>query len=93
MPLFAITFDERKRTHNYKPLYDQLNTWGAAHLQNSVWLVNLNARAGQVRDALFSHMHSDDTVCVIELEQGSSWSAQNVRQTGSDWLTAYVQRY
>jgi CRISPR/Cas system-associated endoribonuclease Cas2 len=36
--LYVITYDVRAKNPAYQSLYDQLNEWGAAHLQDSVWL-------------------------------------------------------
>jgi CRISPR/Cas system-associated endoribonuclease Cas2 len=55
MSLYVITYDVRtKNRDDYQSLYDQLNEWGAAHLQNSVWLADMNGTASAVRDALRS---------------------------------------
>jgi CRISPR/Cas system-associated endoribonuclease Cas2 len=42
MTLCVITYDVRAKNHEYESLYEQLNEWGAAHLQNSVWLADMN---------------------------------------------------
>jgi hypothetical protein len=80
----------RLKNHDYQSLYDQLKDWSAAHLQNSVWLADLNGTAGAVRDVLKDHMHSDDTICVIELpEPIQGWATWKARKTGTDWLKAH----
>jgi len=90
MPLYVITYDERAKTRNYQPLYDQLNSWGAAHLQNSVWLANLKGPAATIRDLLRAHMHADDTVCVVQLPaSGADWATHNARPVGVNWLRSH----
>jgi CRISPR/Cas system-associated endoribonuclease Cas2 len=90
MSLYVIAYDVRAKNHEYQPLYDQLAKWNAAHLQNSVWLANLNGGATTVKDALKAHMHADDTVCVIELpEPLGDWATSHARKTGNDWLRAH----
>jgi hypothetical protein len=86
--LFILTYDERaSHGRNYQPLYDLLNGWGAVHLQDSVWLANLNAaKATIVRDAMMAKMHPDDTACVIELKAGSDWATIHERPGAVDWL-------
>lgn len=87
MPKYIITYDERTRTHDYKPLYKQLNDWQAAHLQNSVWLANLKGDAAEIRKLLLSHMHKDDTLAVLRLPDNDwEWATHNVRETGRIWL-------
>jgi CRISPR/Cas system-associated endoribonuclease Cas2 len=90
MTLYVISYDVRSTNHEYQPLYDQLNSWGAAHLQNSVWLADLTDTAGSVREILKAHMHKDDTVCVIQIFTNSKWSTWNARTTGTDWLYSHV---
>lgn len=88
MTLFVLTYDERISTHDYTPLYDLLNSWGAAHLQNSVWLANLNGKAAAVRDAMRIHMHPNDTIAVIELAAVPDWATIGTRPEGLTWLKA-----
>jgi CRISPR/Cas system-associated endoribonuclease Cas2 len=90
MALYIITYDERAKHRDYKPLYDQLNAWRAAHLQNSVWLVDLTSNTSQIRDTLLKHMHPDDTVCVIQMFPNSNWAAINARPAGVDWLKSHA---
>ena len=90
MSLYMIAYDERAATRNYQPLYDQLATWGAAHLQNSVWLAELRGPAEAVREILKVHMHADDTICVIQLpDTPAQWATQYARDTGTNWLRAH----
>lgn len=90
MSLFVISYDVRTTNHQYQPLYDQLNAWKAAHLQNSVWLADLNGTAAAVRDTLKKHMHPDDTLCVLQIFANSEWATQNAKKEGVDWLKAHL---
>lgn len=93
MSLFVITYDVRTRPgHDYQPLYDQLANWDAAHLQNSVWLADLNGTAIQVRESLKPYMHQDDTLCVLQLFKNSGWATLNARKTGTDWLKDHMDQ-
>lgn len=93
MAYYAITYDVRTRPgHDYQPLYDQLNAWSAAHLQNSVWLVDLSGGASQVRETLNQHLHPDDTCCVIQVFENSDWATWNARQEGVDWMRTHLGR-
>jgi CRISPR/Cas system-associated endoribonuclease Cas2 len=85
---FVVTYDVRLRNHSYQPLYDQLNAWQAAHLQDSVWLLEMNATAAAIRDALMAHMHRDDTACVVQLAVGANWATRGARPEGTAWLQA-----
>jgi hypothetical protein len=86
MTLYVITCEERATDHDYKPLYAQLEKWGAAQMQNSVWLLNTNFFPEQIRNAARSLMHENDSVFVITVFKNSAWSSVNVRRTGDDWL-------
>ena len=89
--LCILTYDQRVTHHDYQPLYDLLNEWGAQHLQNSVWLADLNAsNAAVVRDAMKATMHSDDTACVIELKSGSDWATSHARKGAAEWLRQHL---
>jgi CRISPR/Cas system-associated endoribonuclease Cas2 len=91
MALYVITYDVRaKNSEDYQSLYDQLNEWGAGHLQNSVWLADMDGTAAAVRDALRRHLHPDDTVCVIQIFPNSDWATRHARKTGTDWLKSHT---
>jgi hypothetical protein len=86
--LFVLTYDVRATHHDYSSLYALLNSWRAAHLQDSVWLADLNGGAEAIRDAMIAHMHTDDTACVIQLPptQAPQWAVRNCRPEGLTWL-------
>jgi CRISPR/Cas system-associated endoribonuclease Cas2 len=90
MALYLISYDVRLKNHDYQSLYDTLNHWKAAHLQNSVWLVESSAAAQVVLQSLQQHVHSDDTICVIELKAGVGWETVHARPTGNAWLSSHV---
>jgi hypothetical protein len=88
---YIITYDERQRTRDYQPLYDALDKLGAAHLQNSVWLLDRSTgTAESIHNHLKTAMHPDDTLCLIELPNRlGDWCYTNVRKAGGDWLRAH----
>jgi CRISPR/Cas system-associated endoribonuclease Cas2 len=88
--LYVLTYDVRAKNHDYTRLYELLNSWKAAHLQDSVWLADMNGGAEAVRDAMRAHMHPDDTVCVVQLPaSGANWAAINARPDGVQWLKTH----
>jgi len=89
MTTFLLSYDVRSTNHNYAPLYALLQSWKAAHLQNSVWLADLVGSASAIRDFMLTHMHADDTVAVIEVDQKPDWAIRNVRPDGVSWLKAH----
>lgn len=90
MPGYVITYDVRSSNHDYSKLYAMLNSWKAAHLQNSVWLAELVGPAVTIRELIKSTLHKDDTVAVIQIFGNSDWAVLNARQTGVDWLNAKI---
>jgi CRISPR/Cas system-associated endoribonuclease Cas2 len=89
MTLFVLTYDVRATHHDYTNLYNLLASWRAAHLQNSVWLADMNGNAAAVRDAMKAHMHLDDTVAVIQMPStGTDWATIHTRPEGTAWLKA-----
>ena len=89
MTAFVLTYDVRASNHDYTRLYALLTGWNAAHLQNSVWLADLKGPASAIRDLMRTHMHTDDTLSVIQLAQAPDWATLSVRDTGSQWLKAH----
>lgn len=91
MTLFVMTYDVRATHHDYTNLYNLLQSWRAAHLQNSVWLADMNGTAEAIRNAMRTHMHQDDTISVIQLPAAGagSWAAVNVRPEGMTWLRTH----
>ena len=87
MTAFLITYDEHHH-HDYGALYQLLAGWGAAHLANSVWLVNLNATAEVVRNVVAGKLHRADTLAVLELRQQTQWATLNVKPAANAWLSA-----
>jgi hypothetical protein len=92
MALFVLSYDQSSTYHDYSNLFALLTSWRAAHLQNSVWLVDMNGNAETVRDAMRAHMHTDDTVAVIQLPGPGfgSWAAVQCRPEGITWLRAHI---
>jgi CRISPR/Cas system-associated endoribonuclease Cas2 len=91
MALFVLTYDQRATHHNYSNLYALLNSWGAAHLQNSVWLADMASGTAQtILEAMRAHMHTDDTICVIQLPNPGAvqWWSTHCRPEGVSWLKA-----
>lgn len=92
MGLYLISYDLRKQ-RDYEPLWDALAKANASRLLQSVWLVELSAEIGAVRQALSALMDNDDGLAVIELKPGSGWATKSVLPAGNTWLTSHVRAY
>lgn len=78
MAVFIISYDLRKPDYDYQPLYNALDEWGAKHIQDSVWGIQVDASAEQIFDDLWQHMHNaKDRLFVITFDKGQNYKAQN----------------
>jgi len=59
-------------------------TW--CHLEKSVWLVETDQGAAEVRDAIKALLHSSDILFVARLS--GNWASVNLGSTRSEWLKA-----
>jgi hypothetical protein len=90
--LFAISYDQH-RDRDYTPIWTLLRRWGAARVLESLWLANLNASAGTVRETIRQATRNEDSIVVIELKPGSEWSSYNAQAPGAAWLNQNLVRY
>lgn len=76
--MFIISYDLRKPDHDYEPLYDELDSIGAKHIQDSVWAVRTTSNAEAVFDALWEHMHNEkDRLFVVTFDKEENYKAKN----------------
>lgn len=73
MPLFMISYDV-PTGGDYQPLYDILGRWDAKPLALSLWLVEIDATAGQVQSYLTLHVGPDIRFVVTEFAFGAEWA-------------------
>lgn len=92
MAHFVISYDlHNQRT--YPPVWARLQSWGAVRLLESLWVVSSNDGAGDLRDSLLQVIDKDDSVVVVELKQGSNWSARAAQVQGTNWLQRNIRAY
>ncbi len=89
MALYAISYDLQK-IRDYHPIWTKLYSWNAKKLLESLWMVELNATAVEIKDALKSVVDSDDSIAVIELKANSDWACVRVMNLGTDWLRSHL---
>jgi hypothetical protein len=77
--LYVISYDQH-RDKDYTPIWTALGQWGAQRILESVWLMQSNATAGQLRDALRAQTRDE-------------WATFNTQMAGAHWLTTFVRRY
>lgn len=85
---FIITYELRATNHDYTPFYNLQDELKAAHLQNSVWLLEHSGTATDVHEHIKARMREGDALCVLELPtaEQTGWCCTQMRATGLDWL-------
>ena len=86
---YLITYDLHNR-RDYQSLYRLLASWQAVRLTESLWMANLRGSAEVVRDIVLAQLDHDDTVAVVQLQQGSDWATVRVKPAACAWLSANV---
>ena len=72
MPKFVISYDLRKPDYteeDYQELYDELDSLGAKHIQDSVWALRSDSSAEEIFDRLWEYMHQKDRLLVAATGQ------------------------
>jgi hypothetical protein len=85
MAHYVVSYDLH-HIRNYHPVWIRLESWGATRLLESLWVLNSNLSAGQIRDELRVVGDNDDSFAVIELKTGSWWATAKARTLGTQWL-------
>lgn len=81
MALFFLSYDLRNN-RNYQTLYDELNSFNAIRILESLWCFNrINTNAGNLRDHFKRYIDSDDGLSVSEI---SDWATFNALKTPND---------
>ena len=86
--IFLVTYDlgapETRR--NYVELGNAIKSMFSkwARPAKSVWLIQSDDGAGEVRDAIKSHLDSNDKLLVVSL--GGAWGTFNISKEVTDWM-------
>jgi len=87
MAVFEITYDLLNPRQNYDGLYELLRTWNAVQALLSVWLIESNLTAEQIRDAIKAKVDSNDRILVVEIAFISHWGSKDLMPSATQWLT------
>lgn len=91
MSVYIVTYDLIKQGQNYACITQKLKSYPTHwHAQGSVWIIETNQTAVQVRDHLSPCLDSNDKLFVAKLTGEAAWTgyAQNI----SDWLKGVLNR-
>ena len=73
MPKFEVSYDLRKPGRNYESLWKRLGDWGATRVLQSVWIIDRQTTAAQIRDDLAHHIDTNDGLLVTGLTGEAAW--------------------
>lgn len=73
MALIYVAYDLDKPGKNYPNLWDELESLGAKRVQDSVWVLESDTTAKELRDTLKAHIDDDDRILVVK-SQSSAWN-------------------
>jgi hypothetical protein len=86
MATYLIGYDLNKPSKDYSDLIEAIkvlsDTWW--HHLDSTWLIKHEGTAVTIRDALKSHLDSNDELLVVKLSGEGAWTGFN--DNGSKWL-------
>ena len=92
MANYVISYDQH-RDKDYTPIWTTLRGWGAQRILESVWFLSHDASTGEIREALRVQTKQEDSLLVIELNQGANWSTFKAQPAGVTWLETNIRRY
>ena len=84
MSVFVISCALHDTTHDYAPLWADLEKAGAQRAMETVWLFETTSTVGEVTRKTLSHLQRGDRLLVVELSSG--WSATNLLDDTGSWL-------
>lgn len=82
MAVFIVSYDLRQPGRNYQPLYDRLNGWGAVSGLESVWFINADTTAENLRNDLLTRLDQNDGLFVGKLSGEAAWHNLNNSNCG-----------
>ena len=85
MPLYAVSYDLHNK-RDYQPIWDGLREVGGKKLLESLWLIDVDDEAADVKDWMKMLLDGDDSVAVVELQSSADWATYKAQQDGNEWL-------
>jgi len=73
MAKYEVSYDLRNPGRNYESLWKRLGEWGAVRVLQSVWIIDRQTTAQQIRDDLQHHMDANDGILVTGLTGEAAW--------------------
>lgn len=90
MATFIVTYDLMKQGQNYACITKKLEAYPTHwHLQGSVWIIQTNETAAQIRNALQPCLDQNDKLLVARLEGEAAWYGYS--DHNSQWLKGRLE--
>ena len=84
MTVYCISYDLIK-DKDYEKIIEKIKTYGTwAHAEESLWFVESEKEAPEMRDELKSCMDENDKLIVIRVTL--PWASSNLLKNVTDWL-------
>jgi hypothetical protein len=84
MAIFHISYDLMVPGQSYAKLTGAIQALGPySHILGSTWLVQSNASAAQIRDALLPCLDANDRIIVTKI---NDWATKGIDQNTVNWL-------
>ncbi|WP_437804547.1 SinR family protein [Sorangium sp. So ce693] len=89
MAIYLISYDLNTPGQDYKHLHAAIRELGAwTHPLDSVWIVDCDHTAAEIRDTLKYHIDSNDTLIVVRLQ--GAWASWNMSTNTVTWLKKHL---
>ena len=91
MSVLLVGYDLNKPAEDYSGLIGKIKEIGDGwwHYLDSTWLITTSATPAHVRDALISHLDTNDELLVLDVSH-DAWATYGVAKSGTDWLHKYL---
>ena len=85
-----ITYDLGKPGQDYDELFKAIEQLadGWWHCVESVWIINSDLNASEIRNALSSFVDSNDKLVVLTLQ--GNWATRNLSQRCNEWMRNHM---
>lgn len=85
MATFIITYDTHK-DRNYSDLYKGMAEHNGVRLAESLWGIDFDHSATEVKDWVRDLLDNDDTIIVVQVKSGSDWAIQTAPYAVLEWF-------
>jgi hypothetical protein len=91
MAVLFVTYDLKKPGRNYEPVWSYLKQFTHCKGLESVWFLDTNKTAAQVRDDLNALVDNSDRTFVCPISKSAVWASYNM--PCADWLNSSARNW